>query len=358
MPMPHRSSTFAPLFLSAAALLWAGNFAVGRAIRESLEPFEINFLRWAIAGLAILPVVIADRVVIRAEMRRAWGEIVVLSLGGVVALNTLIYASLKGAPAGTSGIVIATSPLLVLLVSFAWGARKPSFGQAAGLALSCAGVAILLSGGSEPGPDADNYMAGILYALAAAFVLAIYTVLLARLQTPLRPVTLLSTTIWIGLALMLPVAWTRMQHLAQVSWTPEVVMALLYLGLAASLLAFLFWMSGVAVYGARKAAGFIHLIPVFSVCLSGFLLGEPPKPREWTAMVPIAVGLFLAGVIPLPSFRRRGPARPRHDLSSFRPSNPAHRLVCRRQVLSRTGGSSRDSDPAELPKKVSPPSRS
>ena len=41
--------------LTLAPLLWAGNAVVGRMVYELVPPLTLNFLRWALAFVLLLP---------------------------------------------------------------------------------------------------------------------------------------------------------------------------------------------------------------------------------------------------------------------------------------------------------------
>ena len=45
----------AALLLSTAMFLWAGNFITARAVRGVLDPLALNFWRWALALVVLLP---------------------------------------------------------------------------------------------------------------------------------------------------------------------------------------------------------------------------------------------------------------------------------------------------------------
>jgi drug/metabolite transporter (DMT)-like permease len=46
---------FAFSLLALANLLWAGNWVIGRALRDAFEPVALNFWRWLIAALVLAP---------------------------------------------------------------------------------------------------------------------------------------------------------------------------------------------------------------------------------------------------------------------------------------------------------------
>ena len=37
--------------LAAANLIWAGNWVMGRALRDAIDPVSLNFSRWVIAEM-------------------------------------------------------------------------------------------------------------------------------------------------------------------------------------------------------------------------------------------------------------------------------------------------------------------
>ena len=48
---PAASRALALSLLALANLLWAGNWVIGRVLRDAFDPVTLNFLRWAGAAL-------------------------------------------------------------------------------------------------------------------------------------------------------------------------------------------------------------------------------------------------------------------------------------------------------------------
>ena len=83
------------LLLSITALCWAGNAIVGRLAAGHIPPVTLSFLRWSLAFLIILPFA-------WKPLKRDWGAIrarlgtmIVLSITGIGAFNTLQYWALE-----------------------------------------------------------------------------------------------------------------------------------------------------------------------------------------------------------------------------------------------------------------------
>lgn len=94
--------------------------------------------------------------------------------------------------------------------------------------------------------------------------------------------------------MLLPVyLWERSTNPA-ITWTPALAGIILYLGLGASVIAFLIWNLAVGLLGAGRTAVFGNLIPMFSTLEAVIILGEPVKTIHlWSGLL-ILAGLVLA----------------------------------------------------------------
>ena len=83
------------LLLSITALCWAGNAIVGRLAAGHIPPVTLSFLRWGFAFLIVLPFawnhLKHDWTAIRARL----GTMVILSVTGISAFNTMQYWALE-----------------------------------------------------------------------------------------------------------------------------------------------------------------------------------------------------------------------------------------------------------------------
>src|SRR5437773_5411333 len=88
------------LYGLAAVSIWAGNIVVaGLGLRSSLTPWDITAIRFAVAGLALLPFVMRRGL---ALDRLGWLGVAALVLGGAPTVM-LANAGLLFAPASHAG---------------------------------------------------------------------------------------------------------------------------------------------------------------------------------------------------------------------------------------------------------------
>src|SRR5260370_27803459 len=132
------------LLLSITALCWAGNAIVGRLAAGHIPPVTLSFLRWSIAFLIILPFA-------WKHLKRDWGAIrarlgtmIVLSVTGIGAFNTLQYWALEHTHALNTLLLQSAGPLFVAMWSLILLVVRLPPAQASGIARSRTVVLVIL----------------------------------------------------------------------------------------------------------------------------------------------------------------------------------------------------------------------
>src|ERR1700736_4519057 len=132
------------LLLSITALCWAGNAIVGRLAAGHIPPVTLSFLRWSLAFLIILPFAWKHLVRDWPAIRGKLGTMIVLSITGIGAFNTLQYWALEYTQALNTLLLQSAAPLLVAVWSLILLGARLSLAQAFGVLLSFAGVLVIL----------------------------------------------------------------------------------------------------------------------------------------------------------------------------------------------------------------------
>jgi drug/metabolite transporter (DMT)-like permease len=288
------------LLLTLAPLFWAGNFVIGRALRDSFAPLELNFGRWVVALLILLPLsyhqVRRSWPILRAE----WKLIVPLGLLGVAAFNTLVYTALNDTLALNGSLFTSTTPIVIAVVSWLLFRDTLNVFQMLGIGVSLAGVVVMVTRGDMGALLELRFNPGDLWMLVAVPVWGVYSVLLKRRPAELAQLPLLTATVVVGLVAMVPLMlWHASQGIVVVP-TLDNLLGLLYVGIFASVLAFLCWNSGIAALGPNRGATFIHLLPIFGAMLSILFLGEQIRLYHLAGAALVFAGIALTNVRPRP----------------------------------------------------------
>jgi drug/metabolite transporter (DMT)-like permease len=278
------------LLLALAMLFWAGNWVIGRALRGALEPFTLNFLRWAIATLVLAPFALPKLRTQLPVIRRHWGILLLLSLTGVALFHGLVYLGLKSTTAVNGVLLNSSLPLFILACSWVLERERSTPRQISGMLLSFVGILVILSRGDPASLLQLDVHAGDAWILLAMPVWGVYSVLLKRRPPQLGGVAFLFVISAIGTLLLIPAA-----VIAPPRWPgTQATLAVLYIAVFASIIAFICWNRGVAIVGANRAGFTLHLLPVFGTLLAMAFLGERFQPFHAAGIATIVAGVVVA----------------------------------------------------------------
>lgn len=290
------------LLLVIPPLMWASNAVVGRwAMLQEVPPLGLNALRWALAGLLLLPLAWH---VLRSPhtLIRHWRYLSLIGLLGVGMYNALQYLALQTSTPINVTLIAASTPVWMLAVGSLFYGQHPSGRELLGTVLSLAGVACVMARGDVGELLALRLVVGDLYVLIAVIAWAFYSWMLVRPPASYvkdRPdwdwaqillVQIIFGLIWAGSGAGLEWAVTEQRFV----WSPSVVALLFYVAIGPSILAYRCWGLGVAAAGPAMAGFFANLAPVFAAVMSVLLLGELPRGYHVLAFALIVLGIVVS----------------------------------------------------------------
>ncbi len=300
------------LLLLLPPLLWAGNAVVGRLAAGHVPPLALNALRWALALVLLLP--FGWRAIgspqARSAVRARWRPLALLGLFGIGAYNALQYLALTTSTALNVTLIVSSTPVWMMAVGALVYRERPTRSAVLGAILSLAGVAVVLTRGDPSQLAAVRFVPGDLLMLVAAVVWALYSWLLARPPASIgagaRPdwdwagfllVQLVFGVVWAG-------AFAGVEAMiapAPIRWSAWVVLALIYVAVGPSLIAYRCWGLAVGSVGPSIAALFGNLTPLFAAVLSALVVGEPPRAFHALAFALIVTGIVVSTRRTLPA---------------------------------------------------------
>ena len=296
--MTSRLTPSTILLLVLPPLLWASNAVVGRMVQGMVPPVMMNFIRWLIAFVVLLPLA-AWVLKPGSEMWRAWRRYCLLGLIGIGLYNALQYLALKSSTPINVTLVGASMPVWMLLIGWLFFRMKVSRRQVLGALLSIAGVLVVLSRGEWRQLLGLRLVAGDLLMMVATMAWSLYSWLLTLPgdAQKLRDdwAAFLLAQVAFGLAwsgLFAGGEWLVSD--ARIHWSWPLAAALLYVGVAPAIVALRCWGAGVRRVGPSIAAFFSNLTPLFAALLSSAFLGELPHLYHGAAFALIVGGIVLS----------------------------------------------------------------
>jgi len=299
---PHSLTPRTAALLLVPPLLWAGNAIVGRLVHELIPPLTLNFLRWVLAFVLLLP--IAHQVLRRNSLLWSyWKHYGLLGLLGVGCYNSLQYLALQTSTPINVTLVASSTPVFMLAMGALFFKQTVRKRQMFGAVLSIAGVMLVLCRGDWHALANVHLVLGDVFVLIATLCWAWYSWLLSHTQEPAEVrgnwafflmAQMAFGLVWSGA--FTAVEWAGYTGLvdAHIDWGWPLVAALVYVAVGPALLAYRCWGLGVQRVGPNIAGFFANLTPVFAATLSALALGELPQIYHVAAFVMIIGGIVVS----------------------------------------------------------------
>lgn len=286
--------------LAIVYVVWGSTYLAIRITVETAPPFGSAAARFLLAGVVLLALVGAVRgwsgLAVPRRALAASGLVGALLLAG--GNGMVVLAEAHRVPSGVAALLVATVPLILVVLRTVTGDR-PHPASLAGVLLGFAGLAgLVLSRGGGAAPVGPS-----LLVVLAATSWAVGSFLSPRLPQPADPFVASGYQMVIGALLLavLGLATGEPATLAQRSISGRSWAALGYLALAGSLVAFTAYVWLLRHAPISLAATYAYVNPVVAVALGSIVVGE-----DLTPAVLISGGVIVAGVALVVSRERPG----------------------------------------------------
>ncbi|MEV7520586.1 EamA family transporter [Streptomyces sp. NPDC091371] len=269
------------LVAAVAPIAWGANYFVTREFLPAASPLYGAVLRALPAGLLLL-----------AMCRQLpsgswWWKSLLLGVLNMGGFFTLVYLAAQRLPTSVASTVMATAPLVVMLVAWALIGERPGVRHVAGAAVGVGGVCLMLLT-SAVALDAI----GVLASVAAIGTSSLGHVLAKRWSAEAG---LLASTSWQllgGGLVLLPLA--VVVEGAPPALDGRALLGFGYATVVATALAFVTWFAGLRHLPAATVGLLGLLNPVTGVLLGTAIAGEGLGPQQVCGLM-LALGGILLG---------------------------------------------------------------
>ncbi len=256
------------LRLILTTLSWGGAFVAGRVLAQAVPPFTAAFWRFFLASLCL---VLWPGMKIPLPSRSLWGWLLALGLSGIFIYNAFFFWGLQTVTASRAALIIALNPSAIAIGAALFSQEPLSRNRIIGMLIALCGAVIVITGGQLNTLIAGGVGQGELVLLGCVLAWTAYTLLGRRVMQEISPRLATTYACCIGTLLLAPPAIAEGLWVAPgLSWV-----AIAYLGLIATAIAFNWYSTGVQTLGAARTGVFINCVPVSAVVLGILILREP-----------------------------------------------------------------------------------
>jgi len=253
------------LFATTTAVVWGGQFVVGKSALESVNAFPLSTIRYALAAALwlVVLVVLEGRESLRLD-GRGWRLFWLGSLG-FAGFNLFAYTGLAHARPETASLIVALGPLLTALVLWHRTKVRPARTTFVMLGIALLGVALVVSAGHPSSILHGALGWGEVLVLAGVFSFVLYGLGAAEFRgfSPLRYTALTAGLGWLTIAGATLVAIaTGLVGAPTAGQLTSVWPQIAYLAIPGAFVAVLTWNAAIKAIGPQNAVLFSNLIPV------------------------------------------------------------------------------------------------
>lgn len=293
-PEERRVSLLTVLGLLGATAGWGVGATMTRLAVEELAPLTTACLRFGLGAMVLLLVLIWRGEIRNVPSLKDWLSLSVLGVLGVTSFGALYTIGLRWTGAAEGTLIQGMSPLFTLLLAGLLVGEPIRRGQLLGGLTAFAGLAVLLLGGTAAWGGSPDRLFGDLVLIGACLCWTGYNVGVRLTAGRLRLGESSAYALLVGTVLLVPFALMEQVRvpLADVGLTTW--LALGYLALVSTCLAYIWWNDGIRKIGAGRASMFSFVGPVAAMLSAIPLLGEWPGPAQLIGGGLILGGLFVA----------------------------------------------------------------
>lgn len=295
-----RDERLAQIMLFITPAMFTTNMVMARATAEFIPPVALAFWRWS--GVCLLLGLFCGRELWRQRkaIRQEAGQFLVLGFLGMVVCGAGVYWGAASTTATNIGLIYATSPVIIILLSRLWFGEAMSLRQGIGTALALSGVLVIVLKGDIDVLHSLSFSLGDLLMLAAAIAWAIYAVLLKRWPSRLSVNGRLAGITGAGALLLLPALLLEGALAGPPVWDNRTLLVIATLIIVPGIGAYGSYSYMTKHLGPSRTGLILYLSPIYTALMAWALLGEHFAFYHWIGSALVLPGLYIATHKPQP----------------------------------------------------------
>jgi drug/metabolite transporter (DMT)-like permease len=279
------------LLVILATVFWGANFALAGPILQEMSPLWLAALRFGLSAALMIAFASWRREPLILPAMQHIKAYLIIAAVGIGSFNLLFFFALQTTSAGNASLIMATNPLVTIVLAALVLGERPSQRLLLSLPLALVGVLVVITSGDMSKLAHLQNIQGDVLMLGANLAWAGYNVLSRKLMPKQSALTNTTLVMSAGALILLAAAAVSGEQITTLSLYPSIDLAIMVVG--GTVLAYLFWNTGIARFGAGRTALFMNLIPVFAM-LTAAVMGNLPNMAQIMGGALVISGVALA----------------------------------------------------------------
>ncbi|WP_225623345.1 DMT family transporter [Acinetobacter oleivorans] len=291
----NRTVAYAYAGVVLTMFFWGSAFNAMSYIIQHMPPLSAASERFSIASLGLLLIFSITGQLRWAALSQNLVIYLVIGVIGIAGFNIGCFYGLKTTSAVNGALIMATTPLMTLLMTIMLDGEKLNTSKFLGVLFGLSGVLLVISQGHITTLLHLKIDIGDLFILLGAFGFCFANVLSRRYvknATPLETTTFSMMFGAITLGLLSVIFENPLSAIASAPVNAHLAMG--YVVICSTMIAYLFWFNGIQKLGAGRASVFFNFVPVFSMIIA-LLAGQTLNIWQLVGTALVMLGVMSSG---------------------------------------------------------------
>lgn len=283
--------------LTFAMIIVGSSVVVGKMITNSFPIFLASGLRFALASIVLIPILIRVEKGIPIVGKKDFITLFIQSLTGVFGFSVFLLYGLKFTSASDSGIITSTTPAVIGIISFVFLKERLKLNKIIGIVLTVIGViSINVTGIFSSSTNNSMAIVGNILIFGAVIGEALFTIMGKVVSERLSPIIISTFVTVLGFFMFLPFAVYEaisfdFSKVHITSW-----IAVTYYAIVVTVIGFYLWYKGVSKVSAATSGIFTSVLPVSSLLLSYLILKEEALIPHFIGALFVLIGILVSTI--------------------------------------------------------------
>lgn len=261
-----KNTLLGSIYLALAASIWGGMYVVVKVVVAVIPPFELVWIRYVIAILALLIVGLIRKQSWKIHKRDLLLIVAIGIVGNTISIVTQEYGTMLSS-AQMGAIITSSTPAFMVIFARLLLKEPLNIKKGTSIILATTGVLFIVGNGHI---DTSNQLGGISL-LVAALTWALMSVLIKRVPNSYSPILVTTYSTFVAIVALTPFVKPSTIFTSQLL-DPKILGGLLYLGIVSTACAFLLWNRGLQLLNASSGGLFFFFSLWLEPYSDGFCL--------------------------------------------------------------------------------------
>ena len=263
------------LMMMIAIVFWALAFPFIQIGLDKLSFINLTIMRFFVVCVTFLILIVLKRNWFSKIHKKDIPSIFLLGFFGVMVYHFGLNYGEQYITAGAASLIIATSPVYILILAAVFLKEKITFFKFLGILLALFGVIIISILGKQGEKIQIQTAFAAIAVLIAAIVSAFYTIVGKKLLSRYNGLSLTAYAILFGSIILIPLSIFNSSLINEVSNMQSVTwFAVIFLGVFSTVIGYGIWYMALEIKTASEISVYLYAIPVLSTIASYLLFKD------------------------------------------------------------------------------------